>query len=97
MAAIFIQQPNGLYCRFSTIVDCPTCYNFTVEDVKEYLMKEYEEEVDRRVAKMQEGNNPWNWSFEDVIEQTLHGEYTNMSEEEFNTFVEQTKIPVMEE
>lgn len=32
MGAFIAQQPNGLYCRFSTVVDCPTHYNFTRED-----------------------------------------------------------------
>lgn len=26
------EQPNGLYCRFSTITDCPTHYNMTFDD-----------------------------------------------------------------
>lgn len=24
MAGFISKQPNGLYCRFSTVVDCPT-------------------------------------------------------------------------
>ncbi|MDU2106341.1 hypothetical protein [Clostridium sp.] len=32
MGAFISRQPNGLYCRFSTIVDCPTHYNMTEED-----------------------------------------------------------------
>lgn len=24
MPAFYIKQPNGKYCRYSTIVDCPT-------------------------------------------------------------------------
>ncbi|MED3792385.1 hypothetical protein P4571_08010 [Niallia alba] len=32
MAAFISQQPNGLYCRFSTVVDCPTHWNMTRED-----------------------------------------------------------------
>jgi len=26
------QQPNGLYCRFSSVTDCPTHWNMTRED-----------------------------------------------------------------
>lgn len=26
------QQPNGLYCRFCSIVDCPTHWNMTREE-----------------------------------------------------------------
>lgn len=32
MGAFIAQQPNGLYCRFSSVVDCPTHYNMTRED-----------------------------------------------------------------
>lgn len=32
MGSFIAQQPNGLYCRFSTVVDCPTHYNMTRED-----------------------------------------------------------------
>ena len=32
MAGFIARQPNGLYCRFSTIVDCPTHINMTRED-----------------------------------------------------------------
>lgn len=32
MAGFIAKQPNGLYCRFSTVVDCPTAWNMTRED-----------------------------------------------------------------
>lgn len=32
MAGFVSKQPNGLYCRFSTVVDCPTVWNMTRED-----------------------------------------------------------------
>lgn len=32
MGAFIAKQPNGLYCRFSTVVDCPTDWNMTEED-----------------------------------------------------------------
>lgn len=32
MASFIAQQPNGLYCRYSTVVDCPTHWNFTKEE-----------------------------------------------------------------
>lgn len=31
MGAFIVQQPNGLYCRFSSIVDTATHYNMTRE------------------------------------------------------------------
>lgn len=32
MAGFVSQQPNGRYCRFSNVVDCPTHVNMTAED-----------------------------------------------------------------
>lgn len=32
LAGFIAKQPNGLYCRFSTVVDCPTHINMTKED-----------------------------------------------------------------
>lgn len=32
MGAFICKQPNGLYCRFSTMVDGITHYNLTAED-----------------------------------------------------------------
>lgn len=31
MAGFVAKQPNGLYCRFSTVIDCPTDWNITAE------------------------------------------------------------------
>ena len=39
MGAFIAKQPNGKYCRFSTIVDCPTHINMTKEDYINYLEK----------------------------------------------------------
>lgn len=32
MGSFIARQPNGLLCRFSTVVDCVTHYNMTEED-----------------------------------------------------------------
>ena len=32
MNSFIAEQPNGLYCRFSSVVDCPTHWNMTIED-----------------------------------------------------------------
>lgn len=39
MGGFIVKQPNGLYCRFSTIVDCPTHINMTRKEFKECLKK----------------------------------------------------------
>lgn len=33
MGAIFYKQPNGRYCRYSTVVDCVTDYNMNKYDI----------------------------------------------------------------
>lgn len=45
MGAFISKQPNGLYCRFSTVVDCPTHWNMTEEDYIELCKKRAEEEA----------------------------------------------------
>lgn len=50
MGAFIVKQPNGLYCRFSTVVDCPTHWNMTEEDYVEMCAEQAREEA-RRVLQ----------------------------------------------
>ena len=50
MGAFIVKQPNGLYCRFSTVVDCPTDWNMTEEDYVEICAEQAREEA-RRTLK----------------------------------------------
>lgn len=44
MAGFIAKQPNGLYCRFSTVVGTVTNWNMTEEDyVKVIIMRGYDE------------------------------------------------------
>ncbi len=45
MGAFITKQPNGLYCRFSTIVDCPTHWNMTENDYIEMCAEKAREEA----------------------------------------------------
>lgn len=45
MAAFIVRQPNGLLCRFSTVVDCPTHWNMTDEEYIEMCAEEAREEA----------------------------------------------------
>lgn len=45
MAGFISKQPNGLYCRFSTVVDCPTDWNMTEEDYVELCKQKAEKEA----------------------------------------------------
>lgn len=80
MAGFVVKQPNGLYCRFSTVVDCPTDWNMTEEDYIELCRKRAEEEA-KRVLKYH--LRP----FEMVKERFIPN---NMTEEEFEEFLRDT-------
>jgi hypothetical protein len=45
MGSFVSKQPNGKYCRFSTIVDTVTDFNMTEEDYINLCMKRAEEEA----------------------------------------------------
>ena len=45
MAGFVAKQPNGLYCRFSTVVDCSTNWNMTAEDYIELCKQKAEQEA----------------------------------------------------
>lgn len=45
MGAFIAKQPNGLYCRFSTVVDCPTDWNMTEDDYIELCAEMAREEA----------------------------------------------------
>ena len=45
MTGFIVKQPNGLYCRFSTVVDCPTDWNMTEEDYIELCAEKAREQA----------------------------------------------------
>ena len=45
MGAFVTRQPNGLLCRFSSVVDCPTHYNMTDEEYIEICAERAREEA----------------------------------------------------
>lgn len=45
MGAFIARQPNGLYCRFSSVVDCPTNWNMTEDDYIELCKARAEDEA----------------------------------------------------
>lgn len=73
------KQPNGLYCRFSNVIDCPTHWNMTKED---YLNNITGTVIDREVGE--EILNDWLRPFSEVIE---HFVPNNMTQEEFDELV----------
>ena len=50
MGTFIAKQPNGLYCRFSTVVDCPTHWNMTEQDYIELCAEHAREEARKTLA-----------------------------------------------
>lgn len=88
MGAFIVKQPNGLYCRFSTIVDCPTDWNMTEDDYIELCVERAIEEA-RYQAKLtlERRVRP----FEELREHFLP---MNMTEEEFEECLKNMSTPV---
>ena len=79
MGAFISKQPNGLYCRFSTIVDCPTDWNMTEEDYIELCAETAREEA-RRTLELY-------IQLFDKVKQHFYPT-SNMSEMEFKKFLD---------
>jgi hypothetical protein len=79
MGAFISRQPNGLLCRFSTIVDCVTHYNMTEEEYIEMEAEKAREEA-RNVI------NNYLKPYELIDEYFVPN---NMSQEEFESIKEE--------
>lgn len=77
MGAFIARQPNGLLCRFSSIVDTLTHYNMTEEEYIEYCAEKARED-----AKwlLEHNVKPFNLVIKDFSPR-------NMSVEEFNAYL----------
>ena len=81
MGAFISKQPNGLYCRFSSIVDCPTDWNMTRDDyIKMCVSKAIIEANDILDNNL--------FPFSKVINNFYPN---NMTKKEFNKFLKETK------
>lgn len=81
MGYFFGKQPNGLYYRFSTVVDTLTHINLTKEDVINMFIENAKEEANIAINK--------GYGIEDAIDLFI----PNVdSEEIFNDKIEKTKI-----
>lgn len=83
MGAFVTRQPNGLLCRFSGIVDCPTHYNMTDEEYIEMCAERAREEA-RDVLRNH--LKPFEW-LRDYFAPN------NMTEEEFEKALEEMELP----
>lgn len=83
MGAFVTRQPNGLLCRFSSIVDCPTHYNMTDEEYIEMRAERAREEA-RDV--LENHLKPFEW-----LKDYFHED--NMTQEEFEKILEEMELP----
>ena len=88
MGAFIFKQPNGLYGRFSTVVDCITHYNMTEEEYLELKVEDAREEV-RRIFKYY--LKPYN-----MIDEYFRPT-DNMSREEFEEIKKKMREPYEQE
>lgn len=84
MGAFICKQPNGLYCRFSIVVDTITDYNMTEDDYIELCVERAKEEA-KDVLKNY--IRPFDWVKEYFIP-------NNMSQEEFDKILKEMEKPV---
>ena len=77
------RQPNGLLCRFSSVLDCPSHWNMTDEEYVAYKM-----ELARDEARMTLKNQMM--PFENVREEFLPN---NMTTEMFEVVMKQMELP----
>jgi len=78
MGGFIAKQPNGLYCRFSTVVDTITNMNMTEEDYINYCVERAKEEA---VREAKDVLKHWIHPFEEVKNSFHPG---NNTIEEFN-------------
>lgn len=89
MAGFIAKQPNGKYCRFSTVVDCPTHINMTFEDyVKVIMERGYQEWKAREEA--QDVIDNYLYPFKAVEEYFVPN---NMTEKEFKDILKEMEDP----
>lgn len=84
MAGFIARQPNGLLCRFSTVVDCVTDYNMTEEEYIQLCMEKAAQEAKEVLERYMR-------PFDDVKRLFFPN---NMTEKEFEEILEEMCTPV---
>lgn len=87
MGAFIARQPNGLLCRFSTIVDCITHYNMTEE---EYIEMQAEKAREEARDVINNHIKPYEWIDEYFVP-------NNMTQDEFEAIKKEMEQTVKKE
>lgn len=82
MGAFIAKQPNGLYCRFSTIVDTLTHHNMTEDDYIEMCAEKARQEAKDVLESFL---RPFEWVENGFVA-------NNMTMEEFKEILEECKV-----
>lgn len=90
MAGFISKQPNGKYCRFSTIVDCPTDINMTFEDYVLVVMRNQHLNEERAIVEATDVFNHHLQPFERVLRAFYPN---NLSEKSFLELVKKMCDP----
>ena len=80
MAGIIAKQPNGLYCRISTIIDAPTYSNMTKQDYIDMCVEKAKEEAESVLEN-------YCYDFDRALTYINYGDNTNMTNEEYEQFI----------
>lgn len=83
MGSFIVQQPNGLFCRFSTTTDCPTHWNMTAQ---KYIMFRLEEARIQAEKDLMVARSGTFHTFNDVIESFIPN---NITEEDFQKILKE--------
>lgn len=89
MSGMIAKQPNGLYCRISTVVDAPTHWNMTEQDYIDMRVKKAEEDAKAALAN-------YCYKFDDALARVRYGKDTNMTTEEYEKFIKDCNTEVKE-
>lgn len=87
MGSFIAKQPNGKYCRFSTVVDCPTHINMTFEDYVKVIMERGYQEWKAK-EKAQDVIDNYLYDFQEVLDYFIPN---NMTKKEFKKCIEKMK------
>lgn len=87
------EQPNGLYCRFSTIVDCPTHYNMTFDDYVKVIHGRGDLTFEGAQKEALDIVTNYNYDFENTMGQFNP---SNMTQEKFDLIYEEMHEKVNE-
>lgn len=89
MGSYYAKQPNGLYLRFSSIVDCPTMINMSLDEIEEQLIEEAQERIKYDLISIQKHPH----SIEEV--KNDYSDYNgNMSREDFEILLRKIEMPI---